>query len=146
MDQECCRQVKERCVFGNLRRASRVTALHFDQAFSAADLRATQYSVLINVALAENVTIGDLGKILRMDQTTVTRNLKLLERAGYIAIRKENGDARRKFVSLTDLGARKMDETLPLWETVQKKFEEELGEEQFKKLISLLREIEKICG
>jgi DNA-binding MarR family transcriptional regulator len=133
-------------MFGNLRRASRVTALYFDQAFSAAGLRATQYSVLVNVALTENVTIGGLGQILRMDQTTVTRNLKLLERAGYIAIQRENGDARRKFVSLTDLGARKMEEALPLWETVQKNIEEELGEEKFEKLISLLREIEKICG
>ncbi|MDR1376536.1 MAG: MarR family winged helix-turn-helix transcriptional regulator [Synergistaceae bacterium] len=138
--------MKERCVFGNLRRASRVTTLHFDRAFSAAGLRITQYSVQINVALAENVTISELGKMLRMDQTTVTRNLKLLEREKYIAIQRESGDARRKSVSLTDLGAQKVEELLPLWEIVQRKIEEDLGTERFKKLISLLREIERICG
>ena len=64
--------------------------------------------------------ITDIGKVLCMDQTTATRNIGLLERAGFVAVGVHPDDARKKVVELTPEGQAKLEEAFPLWEEAQR--------------------------
>jgi DNA-binding transcriptional ArsR family regulator len=49
-------------------------------------------------------TIGGLADSLGMDRTTITANLKPLERRGLLSVRRDKGDVRVKLVFLTAAG------------------------------------------
>jgi len=75
-----------------------------------------------------------------MDQTTVTRNLEILNKKGYIETKKGADDGRKKLVSLTPKGKEKLAETIPLWAQAQSKIVNGLGPDQFTNfLITLAR-------
>ena len=144
MDSSYYQSIRQRCAFASLRKATRVATQFFDDAYRSSGLRSTQCSLLLNVSLAGSISISELGGLLRMDQTTVTRNIKLLEDRGYISSMREDGDARRKTVSITQLGAQKLDAALPNWERAQARIEQELGAERFQEFLRTLRLIEDI--
>ena len=144
MDSTYYQSVRQRCAFGHLRKATRVTTQLFDDAYRASGLRSAQCSLLLNLSLAGSISVSELGELLRMDQTTVTRNLKLLEEQGYVRSVREDGDARRKSVSITPLGAEKLEAAMPGWEQAQTRIERELGPERFNEFLRTLQLIENI--
>jgi len=54
--------------------------------------------------------MSELAKLLLMDQTTVTRNLRVLEESGYIHQEPEVTDRRTKRIQVADIGMSKMEE------------------------------------
>src|ERR1700749_4963115 len=83
------------CMSASLRRASRVVTQLYEDALRPTGLRGTQFTVLQALSLAGEVTQGDLGRILAMDSTTLTRTLTILSRHGWIA--KRRGQDRREW-------------------------------------------------
>lgn len=63
----------------------------------------------------EPPTIGAVAQLLAMDRSTVTANLKPLERAGFVAISRDDNDRRGKRVALTDAGRAVLAKTAPVW-------------------------------
>lgn len=57
--------------------------------------------------------ITDIGKVLCMDQTTATRNIGLLERAGFVAVGVHPDDARKKVVGTDARRKAKLEEAFP---------------------------------
>src|ERR1700682_4529095 len=83
------------CMCASLRRASRVLTQLYEEALRPTGLRATQFTVLQTLSLAGEVTQGELGQILAMDSTTLTRTLTIMSRHGWIA--KRRGVDRREW-------------------------------------------------
>ena len=50
-----------------------------------------------------------------MDQTTLSRNLRTLEKAGLVEIAIVEADLRRRSVWLTETGARRLEAALVIW-------------------------------
>jgi DNA-binding MarR family transcriptional regulator len=50
-----------------------------------------------------------------LDQTTLSRNLRALEKAGLVEIAIVERDLRRRSVWLTETGARRLEAALPIW-------------------------------
>lgn len=74
-----------------------------------------------------------------MDRTTLTRNLKPLERQGWL--RSEPGqDQRTRLVSLTTDGEAALTKALPLWRQAQTSVEETLGQQRLSDLLAHLVE------
>ncbi len=74
-----------------------------------------------------------------MDRTTLTRNLKPLEREGLL--KSEPGqDQRTRVISLTSNGETALAKALPLWEQAQSTVEGVLGQQRWSALLSLLLE------
>src|SRR5258707_3186221 len=70
------------CACINMRRAARaVTNYYDDLLLEACGLRMTQITPLVVLYLAGPQTIHEIAGKLRLDRTTLTRNLKLLEQA-----------------------------------------------------------------
>jgi DNA-binding MarR family transcriptional regulator len=127
------------CACFNLRKASRVITQHFDECLKPIGLFATQFSILATVAIVKSGTIKELAEILVMDRTTLTRNLKPLEREGWL--KAEPGqDQRTRVISLTENGETTLKKALPLWKQAQNTVEETLGQQLWGDLLSHLTE------
>lgn len=138
-------QVVSSCACFNLRKASRVVTQHFDEILKPSGLLITQFTILVAVAMTESVTINQLAEILVMDRTTLTRNLKPLERKGWL--KSEPGkDRRTRLVRLTSHGEAALVEALPLWKQGQKGVEEVLGQPRWSALLSHLIETTALIG
>ncbi|WP_347277846.1 MarR family winged helix-turn-helix transcriptional regulator [Leptolyngbya sp. FACHB-711] len=132
-------QVVSTCACFNLRKTSRVITQHFDEILKPSGLLITQFTILVAVALAKSGTINELAEILVMDRTTLTRNLKPLEREEWL--KSEPGqDQRTRVVSLTPNGKAALAKALPLWKQAQDSVEEVLGQERWSALLSHLAE------
>jgi DNA-binding MarR family transcriptional regulator len=74
-----------------------------------------------------------------MARTTSTRNLKPLEREGWL--KSEPGqDQRTRVISLTPSGEAALAKALPLWKQAQSRVEEALGQQRMSALLSHLAE------
>jgi DNA-binding MarR family transcriptional regulator len=134
----------QRCTCGNLRKTTRTITQFYDQFLQPTGLRSTQCSLLLSISVHGNISVGELGVRLLMDQTTVTRNIEILRKRGYIKITKEQNDARKKSISITEEGEKKLAEAVPLWEKAQSHIEEGLGVERLENFIKTLRVLEQL--
>ena len=129
------------CPLGHLRKATRVMEHIFDQTMKPSGLKGSQLAVLAVTALYGPANISTLAELLAMDRTTMTRNLKPLEREGLVKIA-SGRDRRTKEASLTPVGENLMTEVVPLWESAQKQVIEELGNRWHRDLLENLVQVE----
>ena len=123
------------CTCFSLRKATRLVTQMFDEKLKPSGLLVTQFTILIAIALVESGTMSGLAEELVMDRTTLTRNLKPLERDGLIQI--ELGqDQRERVVKLTEVGRERLAQTLPFWQQAQTQVIEVLGQQDWEHLIA----------
>lgn len=109
------------CACANLRRTTRLVTQAYDAALKPAGLRATQFTALSVLANNPEIRQSDLAEILGMDGTTLTRNLQILLKAGWIRIDRAE-DQRVRLISITEDGRQVLERAVPLWREVQAKF------------------------
>ena len=115
------------CLCLAARRAARAITREFDQALRPHGLRATQFTLLTALHLAGPQTIGDLAELLSTERTTLTRNLAVAERHGWLAARASHDDARSRIASITPKGLRALTAALPAWRRTQQHLVERIG-------------------
>ncbi len=129
------------CTCAALRRAARRLTRAYDRALRPAGLRLTQYSVLANLARAQGegrgLSVTELARHLAMDRTTLSRNLRPLEAAGWIRVA-PGPDRRSRAVDLTAAGRRVFEAAQPLWQAAERSFRRSLGRENAAELRRLL--------
>jgi DNA-binding MarR family transcriptional regulator len=128
------------CLCNALRQATRAVSRLYDEELRGAGLRTTQYSLLQRLRRAGEVRQRDLGGLTSLDETTLTRNLRPLIGAGWVAIR-AGEDRREKLVRLTDAGAAKLREARPAWERAQERLRSRLPKGTWARLMDLLPEL-----
>jgi DNA-binding MarR family transcriptional regulator len=128
------------CLCNALRQATRAVSRLYDEELRDAGLRTTQYSLLQRLRRAGEVRQRDLGGLTSLDETTLTRNLRPLIDAGWVAIR-PGEDRREKLVRLTDAGAAKLREARPAWEQAQERLRSRLPEGTWSNLMDILPEL-----
>ncbi len=122
------------CACFNLRKAARAVTQLYDEALRSTGLRATQLALLMATRVRGPVTVKDLAKTIVTDRTTLTRNLRPLEKQGLIRI--ELGEDRReRIVTLTGRGQKAIADAIPLWEKTQAKVTRSLGAERMGRLL-----------
>ena len=73
-------EVRDTCLCLHLQRAARVVARRFDEALRPLDLTNGQFSLLMSLNRPEPASMGSVSTLLAIDRTTLTANLKPLER------------------------------------------------------------------
>ncbi len=131
------------CACFNIRKSARVLTQHFDEILKSCDLRATQFSILAFVSHIDAISVSDLAGHLIMDRTTLTRNLRPLEKRGFIKT-VPGIDRRTRMISLTSKGHKKLQQTMPLWEKAQTSVLDYLGTNRFNNLLTELHFVEKL--
>jgi DNA-binding MarR family transcriptional regulator len=113
---ETTRMVQENCLCLRVQRASRAIGRMFDDAFRPLGLNNFQFSLLMMLNQPSPPTIGGLAESLAMDRTTITANLKPLERRGLLAVRRNEEDTRVKHVVLTGAGRALLAKAVKHWQ------------------------------
>ncbi len=125
------------CTCAVLRRTARKVTQSYDRALRPAGIKLTQYSVLANIGRDDALSITELAERLAMDRTTLTRNLRPMERAGWIKIGL-GPNRRSRSVAITDAGRRVFETAFPLWQEAERRFRRGLGRETAADLRRLL--------
>lgn len=121
------------CTNFKLRQLMRRVAHHYDAEMAQCGLKTTQYSLLSHVLKLGPIRPGDLAVVMKMDASTLTRNLRPLVDAGWVAL--EAGvDARSRLVHITDAGRDKRAQAQRHWKAAQLALNETLGVERVKAL------------
>ncbi len=112
---ELTRWVRDNCLCLHLQRAARAVARRFDQAFRPLGLTNQQFSLLMSLNRPQPPTIGDVSRVLGMDRTTLTANLKPLQRRGLVEIALGDADKRSRRLSLSLAGRELLMAAVPIW-------------------------------
>lgn len=130
------------CMCASIRRASRLMSQIYEDAMRPLGLRATQFTVLQTLSLAGEVTQAQLGQMLGMDSTTLTRTLTIMGREGWIT--KRRGEDRREWrLRLSKEGEAQFKAALPHWQKAQDELRERLGKTLSDNLMTLTNEVTK---
>src|SRR5262249_42409154 len=113
---EITRMVRDNCLCLRVQRASRGIGRMFDDAFRPFGLTNFQFSLLMMLNRPSPPTIGGLAESLAMDRTTITANLKPLERRGLLIARRDENDSRVKLVMLTSAGRSLLAKCVERWQ------------------------------
>ena len=108
--------VRDTCLCLHLQRAARAVARHFDELMRPAGLTSGQFSLLMSLNRPEPPTIRAVAELLAMDRTTLTANLKPLERRGLVRIKVDRDDRRSRRLVLTTKGRAALIAALPAWQ------------------------------
>ena len=108
------REVRERCLCLHVQQAARALGRRFDEALKPVGLTHGQYSLLISLNRSPP-TIGETANLLAMDRTTLTANLKPLERRGLLVQRPDERDKRSRRIHITDEGRNLLKRAVPIW-------------------------------
>lgn len=134
---------QDACTCGKLREAARAVTLLYDNAFKSSGLLSTQLGVLHTIYNSASITISELAGELGMDRTTLTRNLSVLERDGLINM-SSGKDHRTKIVTITSKGRTSIAKAIPLWNEVQRKVKQQMGENSWRELMQNLGQFLKV--
>ncbi len=108
-------EVRDACLCLHVQRAARMLARKFDEALRPFDLTSGQFSLLVSLNRPEPPTIGSVATLLAMDRTTLTANLKPLDRRGLLKIAVDKNDKRSRRLSITASGRALLNKAYPVW-------------------------------
>jgi DNA-binding MarR family transcriptional regulator len=108
-------EVRDRCLCLHLQRAARGVARRFDAALRPLNLTNGQFSLLMSLNRADPPSIGSVSALLAMDRTTLTANLKPLERRGLVNVSIDDVDKRTRRLKLTPAGRALLVAAVPIW-------------------------------
>jgi DNA-binding MarR family transcriptional regulator len=124
------------CACATLRRAARALTQLYEQALRPFGLRSTQFTILQALSFTGEITQGELGSILAMDSTTMTRTLAIMRRQGWI-IKRRGKDRREWRLQLAANGKAQLGRALPAWQKAQEDVKRRMGAEPWEQLMNL---------
>jgi DNA-binding MarR family transcriptional regulator len=110
----------------SLRQATRRVTQLYDEALAPLELRATQYSLLREIARLGPVGLNALAEAMVMGRATLGHNVRPLEARGLVRIA-IGADRRSREVSVTRAGDALLTEAHALWRRAQKTYEDGIG-------------------
>lgn len=115
--------VRDHCLCLHAQRAARAVARRFDAALAPLGLKSGQFSLLISLNRPAPPTLGSVARLLAMDRTTLTANLKPLQRRGLLTIEPDSKDRRARRLVLTEAGRALVAKAAPVWERTHQDIE-----------------------
>ena len=132
------------CVCGNLRMAARAVSSIYDQHLKEVGLQSSQMAVLWAVAGRRSAPVNEIAGVIAMDETTLLRNLRVLERRRLVAFH-VGDDRRERIVQLTAEGRALFESALPAWKEAQREVAKVLDggsvDDMNRKLVRLTRSL-----
>lgn len=113
--------VHDHCLCLAAQRAARTLARRFDEALRPVGLTSGQFSLLMSLNRRRPPSIGSVADLLAMDRTTLTANLKPLERRRLVLTTVDPDDRRSRLLSLTSTGKQVLRAAVPIWRRTHEK-------------------------
>lgn len=136
--------ILQACACVNLRSVSGSITQLYNKLLEPTGLKITQYYMLINIIRYPTVSISNLGEIMSLDQTTVSRNINILKELNYVNITTDKNDSRTKFISITDKGFKKLNDATPIWMQVQNAIERSFDREEYENFLKSVVKLQEV--
>ena len=133
-------QIANDCLGMRVRLLNRRVTSVYDDAFRPVGMTASQVTILVSVVSSGGgLAAVELGQLLSIEKSTLSRNLRRMEKEGWIHVKSEGREQR---ITASTLGKTVLRKALPLWEEAQKKTRRLLGQQEargFKEMVNTLR-------
>jgi DNA-binding MarR family transcriptional regulator len=120
-----------------MRRATRAVTQYYDAALKPAGFRATQYTILETIYRAGPSSQSRLARVLAIDNTTLSRSLKLMIESRWINA-SPGTDRRHVVFKLTNKGKSLLEKAHPYWERAQEALRKAVGSPDWEQLFPLM--------
>ena len=132
------------CTCTTVRHAAQTLTEVYDRMLAPSGLKITQYMLLQDILSGdEEKSITSLSQELDLDRSTTGRNLRVLERDGFVLLGTGN-DRRERVVRVTEKGRQAVACAYPFWQQAQTAVAATLGRERLDELRALLSHLEEI--
>lgn len=115
------------CTALRFRKAARRVSQIYDVCLAPYGLTITQFGLLAHIRRLEGISIGGLATELVMDPTTLTRNLRPLQKRDLVLLAADTTDKRARRLQLTSEGRALLKQARPGWEEAQRQMAEVLS-------------------
>jgi len=132
------------CVSSNLHKTARAVSRVYAEEMRPAGLARSQVSILNLLEHQGPLALSDLARRLYMERTTLSRNLRPLERTGLVARGDYPGDARVKLMAITTEGRARLEQARVHWRRAQRRLLELFGEDAWRDLEATLRDLRRL--
>ena len=134
--------VRDTCLCLHAQRAARALARRFDVALKPAGITSGQFSLLMSLNRPGPANLGSVAALLAMDRTTLTANLKPLERRRLVETATDPTDGRARLLRLTPAGQAVLAGAMPIWRHLHAAIETALSDpDHLRSQLNLLSEI-----
>ena len=124
--KETADEIAFACLASRTRLLGRVVTSIYDDALRNVGLTSPQMTILVALEHTQGVQPGTLCEALKLDKSTLSRNVDRMERNGWVT-KLQGADARSHTLKLTEPGRKKFAEAVPYWRMAQAAAEEVLG-------------------
>lgn len=116
--------VAQQCYLTRIRTLDRMMTRVYNEAFAETDMTSSQFALLTAILLMGETTGAKLSAVLQIEKSTLSRNLKLMEKNGWI---KAQDEGRSTLLCATPEGTTLYENLFPLWAETQEKVRQLLG-------------------
>ena len=125
----------QNCIGANIRSLSRVVDNYYRSCLSSFDITENQMTILFTLSKMGKVEQGRVGDELVLERSTVSRNIKLLEKKGLLT----RTAVYRPEIELSKKGQELVLALIPGWEKVMEELSNKIGADT----VSQIQELEK---
>src|SRR3954452_3307018 len=127
-DRPVAEVIAAECLAVRVRALNRAVTALYDDALRPHGLRVGQLNLLVAVALMGTARPGDLCRVLRMDKSTLSRDVEVMRRNGWLEV-DDSGGGRARPLRVSDQGQALLEAVVPAWRQAQEKAGMMLGGE-----------------
>ncbi len=114
------------CLAVRVRTLNRAVTALYDEALRPHGLRVGQLNLLVAIARMGTARPGDLCRLLRMDKSTLSRDVEVMRRNGWVEAG-DATDARARPLRLSAQGQALLEAVVPAWRKAQEAAEAMIG-------------------
>jgi DNA-binding MarR family transcriptional regulator len=128
------------CACATARQVARVLTQLYDSRLRDVGMEAPQFALMMALDAHGPCSQGTLGRRHALDKTTVSRNLKLLERNGWIESSVAS-DRRERQLVLTAAGRKRLAAAKPVWKKAQNQLRSGMAAAQWDAMFRAFRTV-----
>jgi DNA-binding MarR family transcriptional regulator len=132
-------EIARECVMTRWRTTNRILAAIYDEELRPFGLKSSQHSLLVAVTKAGPVRRIELGRLLSLDPSTLTRNLAVMLKNDWIEEVPDEDDQRGAPVQTTTVGRKLLERSAPAWHRAQARAKKMLGSDGIDLIFSMLK-------
>lgn len=129
------------CINAKLRKMHRLLNGAYQKKINTFGLRGSMLSILFIIGKRKGINQKAIAEALILDQSTMSRDLKRLIEKGWVQAF-QGEDARNKQLELTQAGFDLLEEVVPVWQALQEKVSQILGDFNVQQIDGLIMAIQ----
>ncbi|MFW2379701.1 MarR family winged helix-turn-helix transcriptional regulator [Aliarcobacter butzleri] len=131
------------CHCTNMRQISRKITNIYDEFLKPSNLNVTQYSLLSNLKRVQPIKMNDFSKVVKLDRTTLVRNLKPLINLSLIEI-KSIDKSKAQLLELSQKGIELQNEAYKYWQKAQEYIEQTINHAELEIFYTIVKKMESL--